>query len=128
MTVLLKLDRTLAVMLLLGAAGHTAGACRAYADQPMMLLWALCATLAVVLIAALNLLRAARPGDRLLAWVAAAGTASWLPVTLAFGTLIGNVLDPRVIVFEALSLALTGLSVRDALRRKGRPAAQVAPA
>jgi hypothetical protein len=122
-TMLLKLDRTLAVLLLLGAAGHTLGSSSAYAHQPMVLLWSLCATLALVLIAAVNLLRASRPGDRAVAWLAVGGTLSWLAVAAVFGVLIGHLLDPRVVFFEVASAGLIALGIRDAFQP--RSAAQV---
>ena len=113
-----SIDRAFAVLLLLGAAGHTLGSVRAYGSQPMVLLWSLSATLFVVLLGALHLLRSFRPGDRPLAWIAAAGSLAWTVMSFEFGVLIGNVLDPRPLIFAILSLALAGLSVRSALAAK----------
>jgi len=49
-----------------------------YRGQTHALFWALSETLLVVLLAAVNLLRTDRPGDRGLAWVAAASSASYV--------------------------------------------------
>ncbi len=111
------LDRLLAGLLALGAAGHTAGSLEAYGHEPLTLLWALCGSLLALLLAALNLLRAARPNDRTLAWLTAAGTAAWLAVSAAFGILIGNLLDPRPLVFILIAAGLLAFSLRTALRR-----------
>jgi hypothetical protein len=116
---LLKLDRALSIVLLLGALGHTLGSVRFYAGEPLTLLWALCASLLLVLIAAVNLLRTARPLDRALAWVSVAATASWLGVSVAFALVTGKPFDPRVVIFVALSLGLIVLGLSDALRSSG---------
>jgi hypothetical protein len=84
-----KLDRALAVLLALGAIGHTFGSIAAFREHLATLLWALCASLLIVLLSSINLLRR-RPGDRLLAWLAAFGTLSWLAVSIAFGAIIRN--------------------------------------
>jgi len=110
-------DRILAGLLLLGAIGHTFGVSRFYAGQPMLLFWALSAGAITFLLAALNFMRAGRPGDRNFAWVTVAGTLCQLVITLRFGVLIGNMLDPRVIFFSLVSLGLAGFGVRTALGR-----------
>lgn len=98
------IDRTLAVLLIVGAGGgHVAGSIMAYHDRPVILLWALSAGALGVLIGALNLLRAGRPDDRSLAWLTVGATACWLATSVAFGILIGNPLDPRVVGFVAIA-------------------------
>ena len=77
-----NLDRALAMLLSLGAIGHTFGA--------------------IVLVGAINLLRTWRPGDRLLACLAATGTLCWLVISVAFGVIINNLTDFRVVVFAIL--------------------------
>lgn len=109
-------DRVLAVLLLLGAVGHTFGAIQAYSHQPVSLLWALCASVLVALLGALNLLRAGRPADRALAWIAAAGTACWLVAAVAFGVVIRRPTDPRVVVFVVVCAGLIAFSLQTALR------------
>jgi hypothetical protein len=110
------LDRICGWLLILGAGGHSMGSYNAYKDQPMTLLWALSASIAGVLLAALNLLRVGRPTDRTLAWVCVVGNLVWLVFVYAFGRLIGNLLDFRVVIQAGVTIALLILSLRTALR------------
>ena len=110
-----NLDRTLAVLLSLGAIGHTFGSIAAFHDHPVTLLWALCTSALIVLISAINLLRTWRPGDRLLACLAAMATLCWLVVSVVFGVIVNNLFDFRVVVFVIVSVGLIIFSVRDAL-------------
>ena len=112
-----NLDRTLAMLLSLGAIGHTFGSIMALRGHPAQLLWALCASVLIVLISAINLLRTWRPGDRLLAWLAAMGALCWLVVSVAFGVIVNNITDLRVVVFVILSVGLIIFSVKDALAK-----------
>lgn len=82
----------------------------------MALLWALSASFAVLLLAAVNLLRAGRPGDRALAWVSLTGCLVWIGFVVQFGILIGNVLDFRPLIHLVLSGVLAVFSLRTALR------------
>jgi hypothetical protein len=109
------LDRIFAIVLLVGAVGHTLGSFRAYSSQPMPLFWALNASVLVALLGVLNLLRAKRPADRVLAWITAAGTLCWLIGSIIFGMLIGHPLDPRVLTFLVVSAGLVLFSVQTAL-------------
>ena len=109
------LDRIFAIVLLLGAVGHTFGSIRAYSDQPLPLFWALNASVLVALLGVLNLVRARRPSDRVLAWITAAGTLCWLIGSIIFGMLIGHPLDPRVLTFLVVSAGLLLFSVRTAV-------------
>jgi len=110
-----NLDRALAVLLSLGAIGHTFGSIVAFRNQPVTLLWALCASLLIALVGGINLLRTWRPSDYALAWLSAVGALSWLVVSVAFGIIIGNLLDPRVIPFAVMSTGLLLFSM------EGRP-------
>jgi len=112
-----NLDRALATLLFLGAIGHTFGSIAAFRGRPATLLWALCASVLIVLIGAINLLRTWRPGDRLLACLAAIGALCWLVASVAFGIIINNLTDLRVVVFAVLSMGLIIFSVRDALAK-----------
>ena len=112
-----NLDRALAMLLSLGAIGHTFGSITAFRDHPSQLLWALCASVLIVLVGAMNLLRTWRPGDRLLACLAAMATLCWLVATVAFGVIINNLTDLRVVVFAILSVGLIIFSVKDALAK-----------
>jgi hypothetical protein len=109
-----NMDRALAGVLLMGALGHTFGSFEAYAREPKVLLWALCASVLVALLGALNLLRANRPGDHPLAWITVAGTACWLVVSIAFDILIDKPFDPRVVIFSLASFGLIGFGLRSA--------------
>ena len=108
-------DRICGWILLLGAVGHSMGSLQAYGHSPELLLWAECATLMLLLLGALNLLRVGRPGDRALAWVSFGGCIGWLIAVMAFGKLIGNYLDFRFLIQGIVTLALAGFSLRTAL-------------
>ncbi len=109
---LVLLDRMLAGLLVLGAAGHTAGSISTYAREPVTLLWALCASVLAVLLGALNILRSYRSHDVALATIVTAGTLAWFAISFAFGVLIGNPLDPRPLIFEIISLGLVAFCIR----------------
>jgi drug/metabolite transporter (DMT)-like permease len=113
--VLKIIDRALGVLLILGAGGHTFGSIVAYRTQPLTLLWALSASLYIVLVGAVNLLRTARPGDRALAWVAVVAALCQLVSAVVFGQLIHSPADPRVVGFVVLCLGLIAFGLRDAL-------------
>ncbi len=110
------IDRGLSCLLILGGIGHTFGVMHFYKD-PHTLFWALTDSVLLFLLAAINLLRTWQPDNRQLAIVTACASAANLVITLRFGELIGNIADFRVILFAALSLGLTGFSLRDAMRR-----------
>jgi hypothetical protein len=108
------IDRALSILLILGGIGHTYGVLNFYKD-PQTLFWSLTASLLIFLLAAVNLLRSWRPGDLALALTAGCSTAAYLVATFFFGRIIGNVADPRVILFGVLTLGLTLFSLRDAV-------------
>ena len=110
------LDRLFGCLMFLGGVGHGLGSYQAYKNQPSLLLWALSASFAIWLLAAINLLRAGRKGDHPLAWISLAGCLLWTIFVLWFGQLIGNFLDFRVIVNLIIALALAGFSLRSAVR------------
>lgn len=107
------IDRGLSLLVILGGVGHTLGVLNFYKD-PHTLFWSLTASVLIALLAAVNLLRTWRPGDRALALVAALGSGAYLVITLEFGRLIGDMTDFRVILFAVLSLGLLAFSLRDA--------------
>jgi hypothetical protein len=111
-------DRTVAILLMLGAVGHTLGSFKVYGAQPIVLLWSLCASVLCVLLGAINLLRVNRPDDTALAWICAAGVFCWLVATITFGRLIGNLLDFRIVVFSVLSILLVLFAVRTAAKAR----------
>jgi hypothetical protein len=65
-----------------------------------------------LLLAAMNILRAGRPGDRVLAWVSCAGCVGWILVAVSFGRLAGSLFDPRALSHEAITLVLRVFSLR----------------
>ena len=113
-----NLDRTFGVLLMLGAVGHTLGSFKTYGSRPIELLWALCASLLIVLLGAINLLRANRPGDAALAWICVGGVVCWLACTFTFGHLVGNLLDFRIVIFAVLSIGLIIFGLRSAVRAR----------
>jgi hypothetical protein len=91
------------------------GSLKVYKADPMMLLWALCASLFVFLFAAVNWLRCSRPEDMALAWICLVAGLAWIVASLRFGQLIGNVADARVLIFLFITLGLCAFSVRGIL-------------
>ena len=118
------IDRAFGGLLFLAAAGHTLGSVQAYRSTE--LIWALCASLFAVLLAATNLLRVNRPEDRSLAWIAFAGSAVWVIVALAFNLSIGNAVDPRGLTHAVIAIVLAVFSLRVATGRSAMPLAAVA--
>jgi hypothetical protein len=112
------LDRAFGCLMVLGAFGHGLGSYRAYASQPMTLLWALSASFAGLLLAAVNLLRAGRKGDRALAWISFFGCIVWIGFVVCFGLLIRNMFDFRPLVNLVITAALAIFSLRSALKRE----------
>jgi hypothetical protein len=115
-----KTDMICAGILVLSAIGHAFGSYIAYKSDPMTLLWALSASFAVLLLAAINLLRANRHGDRSLSWTCFFGNLAWLAACITLARLLGNPFDIRADLQGVAVLALTGFSVKSAL--SARPA------
>lgn len=109
------LDRICAWILVLGGVLHGVGSYLGYRHEPITMFWALNATALTLLIAALNLLRMERPGDRPLAWIAFVSSLAWTVGACVFGMLIGNVLDPRALVHGLTALVLAIFSLKAAL-------------
>lgn len=114
------LDRILATILVLGGLGHATGSYLGYRHEPLTLLWALSASLFSLLVAAVNLLRSGRPGDRPLAWIAFAGSLALAISAFTFGVLIGNAFDVRALVNGLTALMLAAFSLKTALRSRGQ--------
>jgi hypothetical protein len=109
------LDRGFGGLLFLAGIGHSLGSYMAYRGDHMILLWAWSASLAIFLLAAVNLLRAARTEDRSLAWISFAACLIWVGFAIWFGRLVGNVLDPRALGNAVITLVLAIFSLRTAL-------------
>jgi hypothetical protein len=112
---MVMLARAFAALLLLGAVGHTLGSINVYKGQPHALFWSLCTSVLIVVVAAMNWLRADRPQDLGLAWVTAVATLAYAGISVGFGFLIGSPLDWRALSFAAVSLVLAALSAGTAL-------------
>ncbi len=118
------LDKTFGVLLLVGSMLHAYGSMSSYQFGTQELVWALAGSLAGGLTAAINLLRAARPEDTTLAWVAFVASIGWCAVAIGFGAAIGNLFDPRVLWHAISALALAGFSLRTLRgRRLAKPLA-----
>src|SRR5690349_14372535 len=110
-------DRGLSLLLILGGVGHTYGVINFYTNAHT-LFWALTDSVLIFLLAALNLLRSARPGDRPLAVITTCASAVYLVISLEFGRLMGDMTDFRVILFGVISLGLTAFGLRDSVRAR----------
>ena len=110
------LDRVLGCLLILAGIGHTFGSLQFYTNDQMTLLWSLSASLFVFLLAAVNLVRAARPADTTLAWVCLVACLCQIASTIRFGVLIGNFFDFRVVIFLVVAFGLCAMSVRTLIR------------
>jgi hypothetical protein len=105
-------DRLFGWLQILGACGHTAGTILLAPFMSGLFVWSLGASIGMFLTAALNLLRAARPGDRTVAFLAVAGSGGQFLLCLAFGGSIANFGDPRVVANCLIAAVLFGFAVR----------------
>ena len=110
------LDRLFAALLLLSAAGHTAGTVMFYSWPSEIFVWSLGASLAAFSLAAINLLRVNRAADGALASICLVGSLGWLTIVVAFGVVIGNLVDPRVLMHAVATAGLAAMSVRTLIR------------
>jgi len=110
------LNRIFGWLLVVGGLLHAGGSWHAFHNDPPQLLWALSGSLAALLVAALNLLRAGRPTDRPLAWVSFASSVAWGAVAVGFGAVIGHLADPRAVIHAVNAAVLAGLSLRTLIR------------
>lgn len=108
-------DRLFSVLFLLGGVGHTLGVWKVYHDKPDLLFWSLTTSVLIALLGALSMLRSWRPGDAALGWLSTAGSLVYLGVIVCFGRLIGNMADPRVVLFAILSAGMALFGLRTAL-------------
>jgi hypothetical protein len=109
-------DRIFGWLLVVGSLLHAFGSLAAYKNTPVTLVWALSGALAGLLVAGLNLLRADRPNDRALGWVSFLGCFGWIAVALAFGKVIGNILDFRPLTHVITTTVLAAMSLRTLVR------------
>lgn len=114
------IDRIFGCLMFLGGIGHGFGSYMAYKNDHITLLWAWSTSFAVFLLAAVNLLRARREGDRPVAWISMAGCLVWIGFVVWFARLLGNPLDFRPLINLIIAAVLTGFSVRSLLRANAR--------
>jgi hypothetical protein len=117
------LDRVFGWLLVVGGLLHAFGSWAGYRNAPEQLLWAWSGSLAALLLASLNLLRTGRPADRPLAWVCLGGCLAWIVVAVSFGSIIGNVFDPRAVIHAINAAVLAAMSVRTLVRARTHVAA-----
>src|SRR5205807_7495670 len=110
-------DRVFGWLLVVASLLHCWGSYEAYRSNPELLLWAGGTGLAGMIIGAVNILRANRPGDSSLAWLSTAGCLGWLGVAFGFGAVVGNMVDFRSLTHASITIVLTFFSARTALRR-----------
>jgi uncharacterized membrane-anchored protein len=115
------LDRLFGSLLLLGSLLHSYGSISSYRFGSQELVWALSGSLAGGFISVLNLIRSGRPEDLTLAWIAFAGSLSWVAVAVSFGLAVGNLFDPRVLWHAISALVLIGLVVAQIVAKKFHP-------
>jgi hypothetical protein len=111
------LDRLFGGLMFLGGIGHGIGSYQFYKNQPMNLLWALSASFATFLLAAINLLRTGHRGNPALAWISFAGCLVQIGFAVSFGLLIGNVFDFRPSATAIIAFVLAAFSLRSATQK-----------
>ena len=121
------IDRVFGYLLVLGALGHTIGTIVWLIPMSDLFIWSLGAALAPLVLGALNIVRAGRPGDRAVAAIATVGTFAWMLVALAFGISIHRVTDPRPLSHVIISLVLVAFGIRS-LTLTPQPAIQASAA
>ena len=105
-------DRVFGWLLVLAGVLHLIGSAVSVRSRPELLVWAQAGGLAVLLVAALNLMRVNRPADRTLAWLSLWGTVGWLAVVVGVAVTIHNAFDPRVVFNAIVGVALLVFSAR----------------
>lgn len=110
-------DRAFGGLLVLATVGHSFGTVLMTPFLSGLFVWSLGSSLAGFLLGALNLVRAGRPQDRTLAAMTAIGTTCWIFVCLGFSLTIHNLLDPRPLIHEVISVVLVMFSLRTLVGR-----------
>ena len=115
-SVLPIIDRIAGSLLAMGALLHGYGSYLAYPSLSANLVWALSGSVAALLLAAINLLRANRPNDLPLAWISFVGCLLWIGIVGGFAATLPNPIDLRPFYHLVATLILAALSLRTALR------------
>lgn len=113
-----KLDYALSFALIVFAAGHGfLGTPASYGWNSPEAVWSFSASVAAWLIAALNILRVSRPGDRGLAAAALIGALAWIGLMLWLAPVAGMMGDIRIWLFVMTAGGLALFSAKGLLRR-----------
>jgi hypothetical protein len=115
------LDRILGWILVVGGLFSAVSYWLAFHSDPARLAWSLFGCLAVLLVAALNLLRVGRPNDRPLAWVSFAASLALVALTIGYGAAMVHLADGLIHAVNAG--VLVGMSLRTLVRGSRRGAA-----
>jgi len=114
-----NLDRVLALLLAVFSAGH--GFIGVLFTQPLLetsTVWGFSGSIAAWAIAALNWLRAGRPGDFAIAFWALAGALVWIVLMIWLAAAAQMWQDMRIWLFVSVSGGLAIFGLRDILRAK----------
>jgi hypothetical protein len=103
-------DRIFSILIILAGAVHAAGSLKYYED-PLTLLWALCATLFLFLFGAINLLRASRRGDKPLAWICLLSGLAWILAAERFAYLTNRMVDTHVLIVIVVTVVICAFNV-----------------
>jgi hypothetical protein len=103
-------DRIFSILIILAGAVHAAGSLKYYED-PLTVLWALCATLFIFLFGAINLLRASRRGDKPLAWICLVSGLVWILAAVRFGYISDRMADMHVLVVIVVTVVICAFNV-----------------
>lgn len=101
-----RIGQGLAVILAIGAGLHGYGSFLAYSRSDPALAWSVGSAFFALFLAALCIYAEASGAGRGLSLLILAGLLAWFVTVLAFGALIGNVADPRVLYHLAVTAAL----------------------
>ena len=110
------LDRALSILLIVAGIVHAVDSFSFYRDE-LTLLWAVCGALFVILIGAISLLRASRPGDRALGWICLVSELVWIAVVIWFGQITFGLLRLHILVVLAVTVGMCVFSVRTIIAR-----------
>ncbi len=105
-------DRVFGVLLILATCGHITGTLMWLPAMSGLWVWSLGAALCGLILGPLHLVRANRPHDAAVAWIATLGTVGWFLVALSFSLSIHHVLDPRPLSHMIISAVLVGFGLR----------------
>ncbi|HTV04532.1 MAG TPA: hypothetical protein VME86_04125 [Acidobacteriaceae bacterium] len=112
------LDRSFSGLLILAGIVHAVDSFHYYSDE-LTLLWSVCASLFIILIGVIGLMRASRPGDRALGWICLVSGLAWIAVAVWFGQVTGDPTRIHLLIVIAVTLGMCVFSVRTIVLAKG---------